>query len=170
MAEQSNEKRRLGSIKKAASKSVGSAKAAASGKAGSVRDATVQGTRMIVDSRAAQGLSSAGGSVSRRARDAASEGSELAGTAVARGGDGVKSGVGLIKEKVPWDSVVPDDARSKLLAALNSTKTLSGDAKQRMTEQVAPVLSALTGKGMVSQAQMLSILQGWLASPEHREC
>lgn len=166
MAEQSNEKRRLGSIKKAASKSVDSAKAAASGKASSVRNATVQGTRTIVDSRAAQGLSSAGGSVSRRAKDAASQGSELAGTTVARGGDRVRSSVGLIKEKVPWDSVVPDDARSNLLAALNSTKTLSEDARQRMTVQVAPALSALVGKGMASQAQILSILQGWLASPD----
>ena len=166
MAEQSNERRRLGSIKKAASKSVDSAKAAASGKARSVGNATVQGTRTIADSRAAQGLSSAGGSVSRRAKDAASQGSELAGTAVARGGDRVRSSVGLMKEKVPWDSVVPDDARSNLLAALNSTKTLSEDARQRMTEQVAPALTALVGKGMAPQAQILSILQGWLASPD----
>ncbi len=166
MVEQSNEKRRLGSIRKAATKGVDAAKDAASGKARSVRNATVQGTRTIADSRAAQGLSSAGGSASRRAKDSASKGSELAGTAVARGGDKVRSSVSLIKEKVPWDSVVPDDARSNLLAALNSTKTLSEDARQRMTEQVAPALSALFVKGMASQAQILSILQGWLASPD----
>ena len=74
MWEQSNRKRRLGSIKKAVSKGVDSTRTAASDKARSARDATVQGARTVADCRAAQGISSAGVSVARRANDVAAQG------------------------------------------------------------------------------------------------
>lgn len=166
MSEQSNRKRSLDAVKRAVSNSADSARDAASDKARSARDATVQSTRTIANSRAAQRLSSAGDSVARRAKDVAVQGSELAGTAATRGRDKARSSVGIAKERVPWDSVLPGDARSNLLTALNSTRTLSSGARQRMTEQMTPALSALFSKGMASQAQILSILQGWLASPD----
>ncbi len=166
MSEQSSNKRRLGAVKRAVSNSADSAKDAASDKARSARDATVQGTRTVANSRAAQRLSAAGDSVVRKTKDVAVQSSELAGSAAAHGRAGARSGVDIARERVPWDSVLPDDARSNLLTALNSTRTLSAGARHRMTEQLTPALSALFSKGMASQAQILSVLQGWLTSPD----
>ena len=136
MSEQSSRKRRLDAVRRAVSNSADSAKDAASDKARSARDATVQGTRTIANSRAAQRLSSAGDSVAGMAKDVAVQGSELAGTAAARGSAGARSGVGIAKERVPWDSVLPDDAGNNLLTALNSTRALSSGARQSMVEQI----------------------------------
>lgn len=165
MSEQSNRKRTLDAVKRAVSSSADSAKDAASDKARSARDATVQGAKTVADSRTAQGLASAGDSVVRRAKDVAAQGSELAGTAVSRGGDRARSAIGCARERIAWETVLPDDARGDLLTALQSSKALSAGARQRMTEQMTPALSVLVSKDIASQAQILSILQGWLASP-----
>lgn len=166
MPEQSNRKKRLHTVRKAASKGLNSTRAAASDKARSARDATIKGARTITDSRASQSLSSTGEGIARKTKDVADQGSELATTTVTRGSDKLRSIAGSTKERVPWESALPDDVRNNLLSALNSTKSLSAGARQRMTEQMTPALSALFTKGMGSQSQVLSILQGWLASPD----
>ena len=166
MSEQFNRKRRLEAVRRAVANSADSARDATSGKARSARDATVQGTRTVANSRAAQRLSSAGDSVAQRAKDVAAQSSEIAGNATARGRERARNTVGSARERIPWDSVLPDDARGNLLSALNSTRTLSAGARQRLTEQMTPALSALSSKGMASQAQILSVLQGLLASPD----
>lgn len=165
MSGQSSSKRRLEAVRRAVSNSADSAKDAASDKARSARDATVQGSRTIANSRAAQRLSAAGDSVARRTKDVAVQSSQLAGTAAAHGRDKARSTVDPARERIPWDSVLPDDARSNLLTALNSTRTLSAGARQRMIEKMTPALSAPFSKGMASQAQILSVIQGLLASP-----
>ena len=71
-----------------------------------------------------------------------------------------------MKERVSWGQVVPDEAREKLVSAIESSKTLSGSAKRKMTDQLTPRLDPLFRRGMDSQAQIFSILQTSLAIPE----
>ena len=61
---------------------------------------------------------------------------------------------------------MPDEARDKLVTAIESSKTLSGSAKRKMIAQLTPRLETLFRKGMDSQAQIFSILQTSLAIPE----
>ena len=61
---------------------------------------------------------------------------------------------------------MPDEAREKLVSAIESSKTLSGSAKRKMTDQLTPRLDPLFRRGMDSQAQIFSILQTSLAIPE----
>ena len=152
MSEKPDRKRRIDAVRRTVTKGVGSTKDVVADNARSARDATAQGAKIVSDSRTAQGVASAGDSVARRAKDVASQGSELAGTAVSRGSDRARSAVGSAREKVPWDSVLSDDARGNLLTALKSTRTLSAGARWRMTEQMSPALSALVSNGMASQA------------------
>ena len=166
MSEKTDRERRIDAVRRTVTKGVISAKDVASDNARSARDATVQGAKTVADSRTAQGLASAGDSVARRAKDVAAQGSELAGTAVSRGSVRARSAVGSARERIPWETVLPDDARSNLLTALKSTRTLSSGARRRMTEQMTPALSALVSKDISSQTQILSILHGWLASPD----
>ena len=166
MPEPSNKRRKLSSIRISVSKGVDSTRTAASDKAQSARAATVQGVKSIADSRPGKGLSSVGDIAAQRAKDMASQSSEIARNGATHGmrlaGDGIDSA----KERVPWDMVLPDDARSSLISALEASKTLSGNAKQKMTAQMAPGLDTLFKKGIASQSQILPILQGWLASPD----
>ena len=161
-----NKKRQLSSVKNSVRKGISSAGDAASEKARSARDATVDGVKAVAESSPAQSLASAGGSAAQITRDVASHGSEIAGDAAARGRRFAGEGIGSAKERVPWGSVVPDEAREKLFSAIQSSKTLNGRARRKMTDQLAPAVDTLFKKGMDSQAQIFSILQTSLAIPE----
>ena len=161
-----NKKRKLQSVKASARKGISSAGDAASEKARSARDATADGVKAVAESSPAQSLVSAGDSVTQIARDAVYQGSEIAGHATARGRRFAGDGIGSAKERVPWRSAMPDEARDKLVSAIESSKTLSGSAKRKMTAQLTLRLDTLFRKGMGSQAQIFSILQTSLAIPE----
>ena len=166
MPDSINKKRKLQSVKASVRKGISSAGDAASEKARSARDATVDGVKAVTESSPAQGLASAGDSAAQVARDVASQGSEIAGDAAARGRKFVGEGIGSAKERVSWGQVVPDEAGEKLVSAIESSETLSGSAKRKMTDQLTPRLDPLFRRGMDSQAQIFSILQTSLAIPE----
>ena len=161
-----NKKRKLQSVKASVRKGISSAGDAASEKARSARDATADGVKAVAESSPAQSLVSAGDSVTQIARDAVYQGSEIAGHATARGRRFAGDGIGSAKERVPWRSAMPDEARDKLVTAIESSKTLSGSAKRKMIAQLTPRLETLFRKGLGSQAQIFSILQTSLAIPE----
>ena len=161
-----NKKRRLSSVKNSVRKGISAAGDTASEMARSARDATVDRTKTVAESGPAQSLASAGGSAAQIARNAASQGSEIAGDAAARGRRFAGEGIGAAKERVPWSSAMPDEARDKLISAIESSKTLSGSTKRKMTDQLMPRLDTLFKKGIDSQAQIFSILQTSLAIPE----
>ena len=75
-------------------------------------------------------------------------------------------GLNSAREKIPWEPVLPDDARESLLSAVESSRALSRDAKRQIAKRIAPTLGELLDKGKDSQVQILSILQGLLASSE----
>ena len=166
MPDSINKKRNLQSVKASVRKGISSAGDAASEKARSARDATAEGVKAVAESSPAQGLASAGGSAAQVARDAVSQGSEIAGHAAARGRRFAGEGIDSAKERVPWGSAMPEEARDKLVSAIESSKTLSGSAKRKMTDQLMPRLDTLFRKGLGSQAQIFSILQTSLAIPE----
>ena len=155
MPDSINRKRMLQSVKASARKGIFSAGDAASEKARSDRDATMDGVKAVAESSQAQDLASASGSAARIARDTAARARRFAG-----------EGIGSAKERVPWGSVVPDEARDKLVTAIQTSKTLSGGAKRKMIAQLTPRLETLFRKGLGSQAQIFSILQTSLAIPE----
>ena len=155
MPDSINRKRMLQSVKASARKGIFSAGDAASEKARSDRDATMDGVKAVAESSQAQDLASASGSAARIARDTAARARRFAG-----------EGIGSAKERVPWGSVVPDEARDKLVSAIQTSKTLSGGAKRKMIAQLTPRLETLFRKGLGSQAQIFSILQTSLAIPE----
>ena len=161
-----NKKRKLQSVKASVRNGISSAGDAASEKARSARDATADGVKAVAESSPAQSLVSAGDSVTQIARDAVYQGSEIAGHATARGRRFAGDGIGSAKERVPWRSAMPDEARDKLVTAIESSKTLSGSAKRKMIAQLTPRLETLFRKGLGSQAQIFSILQTSLAIPE----
>ena len=161
-----NKKSKLQSVRASLRKGISSAGDAASEKARSARDVTADGVKAVAESSLAQGLASAGGSAAQIAKDAVSQGSEIAGHAAARGRRFAGDGIGSAKERVPWRSAMPDEARDKLVTAIESSKTLSGSAKRKMIAQLTPRLETLFRKGMDSQAQIFSILQTSLAIPE----
>lgn len=70
------------------------------------------------------------------------------------------------KESVPWDSALPEEARSSVLSVVESSRALSADAKRKITTRVAPALDELFDKGKDSRTQILSVFQGLLASSE----
>ena len=161
-----NKRRRLSSVKKSVRKGISFAGDAASEKSRSARDATLDGVKAVAESSPAQSLASAGGSAAQVARNAASQGSEIAGDAAVRGRRFAREGIGSAKERVSWGRVVPDEAREKLVSAIESSRTLNGSAKRKMTDQLTPRLDPLFRRGMDSQAQIFSILQTSLAIPE----
>ena len=66
--------------------------------------------------------------------------------------------IDLTREKLSWDSVLPEEVRKSGLSAVESSRALSADAKRKVTTRAAPILSELFDKGKDSQAQILSIL------------
>ena len=111
-----------------------------------------------------------GGTASRSAAEQAgrigAHTAEIARRTAEQGRQMVNERIDLTGGKLPWDSVLPEEARKSGLSAVESSRALSVDAKRKITTSAVAVLSDLFDKGMDSQAQILSILQGLLASSE----
>ena len=166
MSEQNDGQRKLRDIGSGVTKRVRSAGEGASKKARSAREAAGDGAAAVGESRAVGAIKSAGGSVVEGAGGAASRGSDAARGAAKRSSALAREGLSSTREKIPWDSVLPEEARNSVLSVVESSRALSADAKRKLTTRAAPVLSELFDKGKDSQAQILSILQGLLASQE----
>ena len=113
----------------------------------------------------------------KAAGDAAVQSSEVAKDAVSRRaesiGDAAKQGVRVAgdridaaRQRVPWDSVLPEQIRDNLTDAIESSKTLSGSAKQKLIAQLGPALDSLSKDGVICQAQAFAIIQGLMANPQ----
>ena len=166
MPKSSDRRRRLGEMRDGVSRRVHSAREATTEKAKSARDATAGSARSIAESNAVEAIRSAGGSIVEGAGEAAEHGSDITRGTVARGKEAVGEGLSSAREKIPWETVLPDDARESLLSAVESSRALSRSTKRQITKRIAPALGEMFDRGKDSQAQILSILQGLLASSE----
>ena len=81
-------------------------------------------------------------------------------------GQGVKMAGDRIEAISSWDSVMPEQARDSLAASIESSKSLSGSAKQKLTAQMGPALERLSTDGQNAQVQAFGIIQGLLASDQ----
>ena len=147
-------------------KRVRAAKRATSEKTKSARDTVVGSAAAVGDSRAVYAIKSTGGTVVEGAANAATRGADAGRGAVTRSKTLAREGLSSAREKVPWNKVLPEEARNSVLSAVESSRVLSADAKRKITARIGPVLSELFDKGKDSQAQILSILQGLLATSE----
>ncbi len=122
---------------------------------------------------AARGAKSVGDTAAGHAKAAgenARQGMITTGDAATRvAGQGIRTvgdGVGAIRERAPRDSVFPEQIRNNLTDAIESSKTLSGSAKRRLSAQLGPALDRLSKDGMIGQAQAFAIIQGLMANPQ----
>ena len=166
MPKSSDRRRKLGSMRDGISRRVRSAREATTERVSSARDATVGSAKSIAASNAVEAIRTTSESAAERAEQVASHGSDIVRGAATRSRKLAREGLSSAKESIPWDFVLPDDARTNLLTAVESSRALSTDAKRKITSHVAPALAELFDKGMDSQAQIMSILQGLLASSE----
>lgn len=166
MPETSGNRRRLGRLKSEVAEKVRSARKASTEKSRAARDLAVGGARSVGGSGAVHGVRMARRSAVERAGRIGAQGAEIARYTAEQSRQRVVEGIDLTRERIPWDSVLPDDARISLLSAVDSSRALSKDAKRQITKRISPALGELFDKGKDSQAQVLSILQGLLASSE----
>ncbi len=149
MPKPSGKRRKLGNIRSGVTKRMLSAKTSTSPKARSARNTTVDSARAAVESNAVTGVRNASGSVAKRAGELASQGTGMARDAATRGKKLASEGLDSARDSIPWDSVLPDDARSNLLSVVESSRSLSRDAKRKMSTGIAPALSDLHGRGWI---------------------
>ena len=166
MSKSSDRRRKLGEVRDGVTRRVRSATEATTEKARSARDATAGSAKTIAESNAVEAIRSTSGSVTERAGEAASYGSDIARGAAARSKDVVGDGLRSARERIPWEPVLPGDARENLLSAVESSCTLSRSTKRQITKRIGPALGEMFDRGKDSQAQILSILQGLLASSD----
>ena len=129
-------------------------------------DSTVQGANTVRDSEVARGVRSAGSTTVEGARDAVARGGEVAGNAAAQSGRVVGEGVGSVRQRLPWDGVLPDDVQRSLSSSIESSKTLSVSAKRQLNAKIGPTLESLSRKSLITQEEAFALAQGILASPE----
>ena len=166
MTKRSDGRRKLGRVRDGVTSRVRSASEAASERASSVRDAATGSARSIAESNAVEAIRTKGGSAAERAGEVASRGSDIARDTATRGNELLGEGLSSARERIPWEPVLPDDALERVLSAVDSSRALSRGTKRQITERIASALGELFDKGQDSQAQILSILQGLLASSE----
>ena len=166
MPKHTDESETLGGIRDGLSKRMRSVRKATSERTESARKVASDGVAAVGDSNPVVAIKTAGGSVVEGATEAASRGSDAARSAAIRSGALAREGLSSARERIPWDTVMPEVARSSVLSAVESSRALSKDAKRKLTTRAAPVLGELFDRGKDSQAQVLSILQGLLASSE----
>ena len=144
-----------------------------------VGDAATQKAK-IVGETATQGAKAAGSVAAQSsevAKDVVAQGAKSIGDTAARAGrvagsatnQGIRiagDGVGAIRQRAPWDSVLPEQVRNNLTDAIESSRTLSESAKRKLIAQLGPALDRLSKDGMIGQAQAFAIIQGLMANPQ----
>ncbi len=137
-------------------------------KAKSVGETTTQGAR-AAGNAVVQGSEVTKDVVTQSAKsvgEVATRAGVVAGSAANQGMRVAGDGVGSIRQRAPWDSVLPEQIRDNLADAIESSKTLSRSAKQKLIAQLGPALDRLSKDGMISQAQAFAIIQGLMANPQ----
>ena len=141
---------------------------AATQKATIVGETATQAAK-AVGNVAARESEAARGAVAHSAKsvgDAATRAGRVAGSAANQSMRVAGDGVGSIRQRAPWDSVLPEQIRDNLTDAIESSKTLSGSAKRKLIAQLGPALDSLYKDGMIGQAQAFAIIQGLMANPQ----
>ncbi len=144
-----------------------------------VGDAATQKAKIVGETatQRAKAAGSAAAHSSEVAKDAAVQGAKSIGDTAARAGrvagsatnQGIRiagDGVGAITQRAPWDSVLPEQVRSNLADAIESSRTLSESAKRKLIAQLGPALDDLSKDGLVGKTQAFAIIQGLLASDQ----
>ena len=154
------------SVRDSVSERAKSARDVATEAAKSAVDSTVQGANTVRESEVVNGVRSVGSATVEEARDAVSRGGEVAGNAAAQGGRVVGEGVASVRQRLPWNDVLPDDIQRSLSSSIESSKTLSASAKRQLTARIGSALESLSRKGLVTREEAFALVQGILASPE----
>ena len=137
-------------------------------KAKSVGETTTQGAR-AAGSAVVQGSEVTKDVVAQSAKsvgEVATRAGVVAGSAANQGMRVAGDGVGSIRQRATWDSVLPEQIRDNLADAIESSKTLSGSAKQKLIAQLEPALDRLSKDGMIDRTQAFAIIQGLMANPQ----
>ena len=166
MPKHTDESETPGGLRDGLSKRVRSVKKATSENTESARRVAGDGVAAVGDSRAVGAIRTAGESLVEGAAEVASRGSDAARGTATRSKALARERLSSARERVPWDSVLPEEARRSVLSVVESSRALGADAKRQITTRIAPALGELFDKGKDSQTQILSVLQGLLASSE----
>ena len=158
--------RRAKSARDTAAEAAKSARDNTTEAARSAMDSTVQGASAVRDSEAVRGVKSAGDATVEGARDAVARGGEAAGNIAAASGRVVGERVDSVRQRLPWDGVLPDEIQRSLSSSIESSRELSASAKRRLTARMGPALEALSKKGVVTQEDAFALVQSLLTSPE----
>ena len=98
--------------------------------------------------------------------DAVTQGAKSVGEATSQGARTVGESVDSIRQRSPWDSVLPEQVQDNLLASIELTGSLSRRTKRRLTAQMASALDSLSMDHVSTQAQAFTMIQGLLASDQ----
>ena len=142
-----------------------------------VGDAAVQRSKSVGET-ATQGAKAAGNVAARGSEaarevvahsaksvgDTATRAGRVAGSAANQSIRVAGDGVGVIRQRAPWDSVLPEQIRNNLTDAIESSRTLSESAKRKLIAQLGPALDDLSKDGLIGKTQAFAIIQGLLAS------
>ena len=129
----------------------------ASQRAKSIGETTMQGVKAAGDTAAQK---------SEAAKDAVTQSVKSVGDVATQGARAAGVKVGPARQRVPWDSVLPEQARNSLAATIESSKSLSGSAKRKLIAQMGPALGRLSTDDKSVQAQAFAIIQSSLSSPQ----
>ena len=137
-------------------------------KAKSVGETTTQGAR-AAGSAVVQGSEVTKDVVAQSAKsvgEVATRARVVTGSAANRGMRVAGDGVGAIRQRAPWDSVLPEQIRDNLTDAIESSKTLSGRSKRKLISQLGQAFDSVSKDGLIGQTQAFIIIQGILASDQ----
>ena len=158
--------KRAKSARDAAAEAAKSARDTTTEAARSAMDSTVQGASVVRDSEAVRGVKSAGDATVEGARDAVARSGEVAGHIADASGRVVGEGVESVRQRLPWDGVLPDEIQRSLSSSIESSRELSASAKRKLTARMGPALEALSKKGVVTQEEAFALVQSLLANAE----
>ncbi len=167
------------STRKTAAKSVKATGDVAAQRAKSVRETTTQSVNAAGDA-IVQRTEAARGAVAESARsagDVVAQAVEAVGSAAAQGMKIAGDSAGVVTERVPWESVSPEQVSNYLAESIESSKSLSGSSKRNLTAQICTMLDRLSIKdmnvrtkasatvwGLLSNAQVSGEMNSWLQS------
>ena len=122
-----------------------------------VADTAAQSAKTVGDA-AVQGAKSVG--------EATTQGVKAAGSAANQGIKIAGGGIESIRNRVPSDSVSLERIRNNLIAAIESSNTLSRGAKRKLIAQLGQAFDSVSKDGLIGQTQAFIIIQSILASDQ----
>ena len=143
-----------GDVATQTAKSVGKTTSQGANAAGSVISQSAEAARGTVTESA------------KSAGDVVAKAAKVVGSAVGHGMRMAGDSVGVVRERVPWESVSPKQVRNSLTESIESSKSLGGSAKRNLTTQMGTMLDGLSIKDMSVQAQAFATVWGLLGNSQ----